>query len=236
MQDSRFRITIILLAILAVCYLLWPTYKFYSLSEDNLTQYSKSDLKKLKNDVLKLGLDLQGGMYIVLEADIPTLMIKSADKYSKNLEEIINKAAKNNTIDFFAEFKRLVDDSDIRLVRHYTDLASLRSNDAIVDELKNQKEDAINSVLEIIRNRIDEFGVSEPNIQRYGKNRIIVELAGITDSDRARSLIQKTASMEFLLVLNENLPEVLNSSVKSSSLIFSPSSNLLKILSKFFDL
>ena len=90
MQDSRFRITIILLAILAVCYLLWPTYKFYSLSKNDLIQYSESDIKKLKNNVIKLGLDLQGGMYIVLEADIPTLMIKSADRYSKKLEDIIN--------------------------------------------------------------------------------------------------------------------------------------------------
>ena len=64
--------------------------------------------------------------------------------------------------------------------------------------------------MEIIRNRIDEFGVSEPTIQKYGANRIIVELAGVQDSDRARSLIQRTASLEFTLVLNEQWESVLN--------------------------
>ena len=74
----------------------------------------------------------------------------------------------------------------------------------------NQKEQAINSVLEIIRNRIDEFGVSEPTIQKYGAYRIIVELAGVTDSNRARNLIQRTASLEFSLVLNDKWDSVID--------------------------
>ena len=170
----------------------------------------QNELNELKDRAIKLGLDLQGGMYIVLEADIPTLMIKSAKKMSPELENIINEAAKNNSADFFDEFKQLINNSDIRLVRYYTDLSTFRDNEAIINELINQRNNAISSVVEIIRNRIDEFGVSEPTIQKYGKNRIIVELAGITDSDRARNLIQKTASMEFLLVLNDRLPEVLD--------------------------
>jgi len=198
-----------MLVVLATCYLLWPTYKLYSLSDEDLSSYNKNDLKKLQDNSIRLGLDLQGGMYLVLEADIPTLMIKSANKTSKELEEIIKQASTNNTADFFDEFKRLVNQSNIRLVRYYTDLASFRDNEAIINELITRRDNAINSVVEIIRNRIDEFGVSEPTIQRYGKNRIIVELAGITDSDRARNLIQKTASMEFSLVLNERLPDVL---------------------------
>jgi len=208
MQDYRIRFTIIFLTVLAACYLLWPTYKFYSLSDKQLSSYQESELKELKDNAIKLGLDLQGGMYIVLEADISTLMIKSAKKMSPELESIINEAA-SKKVDFFDEFKRLINNSNIRLVRHYTDLSSFRDNDSIVDELRNQRNNAISSVVEIIRNRIDEFGVSEPTIQKYGKNRIIVELAGITDSDRARNLIQKTASMEFQLVVNERLPETL---------------------------
>ena len=212
-QDLRFRFTIILLSILAACYLLWPTYKFYSLSNNDLKAYSQVDLKILKDDVVKLGLDLQGGMYVVLEADIPSLLIKSMNKPSEELEDIINEAKKislSKQTDLFDEFKILIEDSNIRLIRHYTDLASFRDNESIIEELYSQKEQAINSVLEIIRNRVDEFGVSEPNIQRHGKDRIVVELAGITDSDRARNLIQKTASMEFLLVLNQKLPSILD--------------------------
>ena len=93
MQDFRLRFTIISLIILAACYLLWPTYKFYSLSNEEKSSYQEDDLEELKNNAIKLGLDLQGGMYIVLEADIPTLMIKSANKMSPKLESIINASA-----------------------------------------------------------------------------------------------------------------------------------------------
>ena len=84
MQDSRIRFTIIFSVVFAACYLLWPTYKFYSLSEQNISGLKQDELNELKDKAIKLGLDLQGGMYIVLEADIPTLMIKSAKKWLLN--------------------------------------------------------------------------------------------------------------------------------------------------------
>ena len=68
--------------------------------------------------------------------------------------------------------------------------------------LKEETDDAINRVLEILQNRVDQFGVSEPTIQKQGKHRIVVELAGIQDSERARSLLQSTALLEFYLVKN----------------------------------
>ena len=119
MQDLRIRFTIIILVILAACYLLWPTYKFYSLSNEQTSSYKQDELDELKDNAIKLGLDLQGGMYIVLEADVPTLMIKSANKMSPELKSMINSAATSNSMDFFVEFKRLVNSSDIRLVRYY---------------------------------------------------------------------------------------------------------------------
>ena len=216
LEDLRFRFTLIVLVVLAACYLLYPTYKYYySINEDDLSLYSDSSLKELKNNALKLGLDLQGGMYVVLEADVPALLIKLSNKYSEELENIINisnNLSKTNQTNFFDEFEAIIHNDNISLVRYYSNLADgRRDNKIIIKELKKRKEEAINTVLEIIRNRIDEFGVSEPNIQRYGQNRIIVELAGITDSDRARNLIQKTASMEFLLVLsNEKLNNTLD--------------------------
>ena len=68
--------------------------------------------------------------------------------------------------------------------------------------LKDEADDAINRVLEILQNRVDQFGVSEPTIQKQGKHRIVVELAGIQDSERARALLQSTALLEFYLVKN----------------------------------
>ena len=63
----------------------------------------------------------------------------------------------------------------------------------------------LDRVLEILQNRIDQFGVSEPTIQKQGKQRIVIELAGIQDSERARALLQSTALLEFYLVKNPTL-------------------------------
>ena len=77
----------------------------------------------------------------------------------------------------------------------------------ILNSIREQADDAINRVLEILQNRVDQFGVSEPTIQKQGNRRIIVELAGIQDSERARALLQSTAQLEFFLVKS---PEVTN--------------------------
>ena len=77
---------------------------------------------------------------------------------------------------------------------------------------EQEKKDAVKTALEIIRNRIDEFGVSEPSIQPVGENRIIVQLPGLKDPSRAKELIGKTALLEFkLLAESEQVEEVINS-------------------------
>ena len=205
-KDIKYRWALIVFLLLASAYLIWPTYKIYSLSEDEKTELGVSVMKELKEGAINLGLDLQGGMYVLLETDIPTLVEKLAAKSPIELQDAILEADKrsiNNQTDFFNEFLILANDRNLRLVRYYTNLATRRDNESVIDELKIQRDNAIASALEIIRNRIDEFGVSEPTIQKYGSNRIIVELAGVQDSDRARNLIQRTASLEFTLVLTE---------------------------------
>jgi preprotein translocase subunit SecD len=199
--------------LIASAYLIWPTYKVYSLSEDEKTELGVSVMKELKEGAINLGLDLQGGMYVLLETDIPTLVDKLAGKNTEELKDAIREAEKRsirNQSDFFNEFLFVANSRDLRLIRNYPNLATRRDNESVVDELKNQRDNAVASALEIIRNRIDEFGVSEPTIQKYGANRIIVELAGVQDSDRARNLIQRTASLEFTLVLNEQWEAALN--------------------------
>ena len=68
--------------------------------------------------------------------------------------------------------------------------------------MKEESDDAINRVLEILQNRVDQFGVSEPTIQKQGNDRVIIELAGIQDSERARGLLQSTALLELMIVKN----------------------------------
>ena len=212
-KDIKYRWALIVSLLIASAYLIWPTYKVYSLSEDEKTELGVSVMKELKEGAINLGLDLQGGMYVLLETDIPTLVDKLAGKNTEELKDAIREAEKRsirNQSDFFNEFLFVANSRDLRLIRNYPNLATRRDNESVVDELKNQRDNAVASALEIIRNRIDEFGVSEPTIQKYGANRIIVELAGVQDSDRARNLIQRTASLEFTLVLNEQWEAALN--------------------------
>ena len=77
-----------------------------------------------------------------------------------------------------------------------------KTKDQITEQLKLEADDAINRIIEIIQNRVDQFGVSEPTIQKQGSDRVIVELAGIQDSERARSLLQSTALLELMIVKN----------------------------------
>ena len=212
-KDIRFRWALIASLLVASAYLIWPTYKVYSLSESEKSELGVTVMKELKDGAINLGLDLQGGMYVLLETDIPKLVEKIANKKTEELRNAIQEADNrsiNNQTDFFVEFLTVANSRDLRLFRNYNNLATTRDNESVVQELKIQRDNAIASALEIIRNRIDEFGVSEPTIQKYGANRIIVELAGVQDSDRARNLIQRTASLEFTLVLNEQWEQTLN--------------------------
>ena len=75
--------------LIASAYLIWPTYKIYSLSEDEKTELGVSVMKELKEGSINLGLDLQGGMYVLLETDIPKLVEKLAAKSPIELQDAI---------------------------------------------------------------------------------------------------------------------------------------------------
>ena len=185
-------------------YTLLPTWQYQKMTENQKEDLRASGkLERIETKIIKQGLDLKGGMYIVLEADIPTLLTNLATLDDERLKVIINKAeqeSKNPDVDFFVALENNVKSDGIKLSRYYHEYGS--SLDEILLSLKDEADDAINRVLEILQNRVDQFGVSEPTIQKQGKHRIVVELAGIQDSDRARSLLQSTALLEFYLVKN----------------------------------
>ena len=197
---------LILVLLLFVSYKLWPSYQFYSLSpeqKEKSKNNSPLEFKELSKNSINLGLDLQGGMHVVLEADVPNLVKKLASNKSPELLNAIKESeirSIENRTDFFDEFNNIADQDSLPLKRLYSSLISSSRNTDVIDELRNQTENSLNSVLEIIRNRIDQFGVSEPNIQKSGNRRIIVELAGVKDPERARKLIQSTALLEFSIV------------------------------------
>ena len=183
---------------------LWPTWQYQNMSEQKKEELrTAGELEQIESRIIRQGLDLKGGMYIVLEADIPTLVGNLAPIKDERLEKLIADAeeqSNNPDKDFFTVFEANVKEEGLKLSRYYHQYGA--SLDDIMLALKDEADDAINRVLEILQNRVDQFGVSEPTIQKQGKHRIVVELAGIQDSERARALLQSTALLEFYLVKN----------------------------------
>jgi len=183
-------------------YALFPTIKYNTLSEDEKTSMEEEGiLEQLEKKTIRRGLDLQGGMHIVLEVDIPTLVENLASNKNNRFYEVFDKVKTEDEMsaeDFINRFATEAKSQDLRLNRYYMDYGS--DPVSIQAALEDEATDAINRALEILQNRVDEFGVSEPTIQKQGNRRIIVELAGIQDPDRARSLLQSTALLEFALL------------------------------------
>ena len=225
---------IIILAVLAFAiYLLYPTYKFSSMTQeqkDEMELNDKTEFLKLKSKVINLGLDLQGGMHVVLEVDVKRLLDNLAKNKTEDFNRVLDETeaeieiSDRNFIDAFRE--RLADNS-INIARFYAS-PERRTEGDVVSYLNDQTEEAVDRSLEILRNRVDEFGVSEPIIQKQGDRRIIVELAGVTDPTRVRELIGKTALLEFKLlkdnIVNKDVAEKIHNFIISK---ISPEDTLL---------
>lgn len=202
----RFIIIAVILAF--AIWALLPTLRFQSLDEAEKESLRETgELAELEGKALRQGLDLKGGIYIVLEVNLPTLLenlaVNKDRRFEKALETVQDRLKNDTNLEFFSTFANEADISGLRLLRYYYDLGS--NDEEILASLKEEADDAVNRVLEILRNRIDQFGVSEPTIQKQGNRRIIVELAGIQDPQRARALLQSTALLEFFIVKD---PEV----------------------------
>jgi preprotein translocase subunit SecD len=177
----------------------------------------------LPKDKIHLGLDLQGGTHLIMEVDTQKAVEGSLDLIASDLEDSMNA---QNT-----RFKKIARDGEDRITMVLYDKASAETVQKFVKkkypelelmppvdeggfvniqvkmtgkEAESRKDKAVAQALETIRNRIDQFGVSEPVIQREGINHIVVQLPGIKDPKRAIELIGKTARLEFKLV-DENV-------------------------------
>jgi SecD/SecF fusion protein len=159
------------------------------------------DIVKNKEKRVKLGLDLQGGMRVVLEVNTGKLLEKLAKNPDETFRAVLAEAQQESertdesVVDILA---RKFTERGIRLSRYF---GTIRDDDSeILTSLSDNAEDAVNRAVEIIRNRVDQYGVSEPSIQRQGSRRIIVELPGIAREEEAKKLLQGTALLEFRIV------------------------------------
>lgn len=218
MQGNGFKLGVIAAFFALTLYYLYPTIiwnleqrKMSTFTEEEeRTQYEMDNAEKLSNlkeNILSLGLDLQGGMHVTLEVGTPQLILELAGSNRDNeLDEVVQLAqevAEENDTDFIdemqLEFERR--DPDARLSRYYRsesqDITRRSTNDEIVAFLKIQRDAALDRAIEIIRTRVDRFGVTEPSIVKQGQSRIIVELPGVDDEERVRNLLKGTARLEF---------------------------------------
>ncbi|WP_162051714.1 protein translocase subunit SecDF [Pontibacter pamirensis] len=172
--------------------------------------YMGMTYQEVKENELGLGLDLKGGMHVVLEVS-PVEIIRSMSGNSKdpNFLKALNRAQelqKNSQARFttlFAEAYREVE-PDGRLSRIFSNTANRgrisyeSTNEEVVEVIEKEVDDAIDRSFNILRTRIDRFGVTQPNIQRLeGTGRIQIELPGIDNPDRVRNLLQGMANLEF---------------------------------------
>ena len=188
-----------------------PTYDYYSnyFGKDNFENLSS--IEELKDKSLTLGLDLQGGIHMVLELDLVDLFLNlvndeykndfsDLEKFESNLKNISKISTSLTFIDIL--FEKYDNES---LINYYSDF--IPESTEVEDELqvlksifKEKLSAKLLSSTEIIRNRVDAMGVTEPIIQTKGNNQIVIEIAGIQDTSRAEALIKNTGKLEFVVV------------------------------------
>jgi len=167
--------------------------------------------QNMPNKGIVLGLDLQGGLHLVFEVEGDKAVEITTERYASRLKELLAK--KKLTADATVsglnitvspsnpDIKKAIEDG-------FPTLAPVETGSKLVyrlsdREAKRIKDTSADQALETIRNRIDQFGVSEPTIHRQGENEIVVQLPGVKDPKRAIDLIGKTAQLEFKIVDDE---------------------------------
>ena len=167
-------------------------------------------LKECREKEINLGLDLKGGMNVTLEVSVPDILrALSGYNTSENFTSAIALANSRQTegqTDYLTLFVQAYNeiDPEAKLAAVFStfelkDKISLTSTNAeVVETLKTEIEGAINNSFNVLRTRIDRFGVVQPNIQKLEQTgRILIELPGIKEPDRVRKLLQGTANLEF---------------------------------------
>jgi len=190
--------------------------------------------KVIPTEKIHLGLDLQGGMHLILEAEADKAVESYVERIKNNLKDDLKergipagKVEREKKDQIVLEVSGEKGKWEKLLTERYSIMQELTSSPIdkgiwrvvlVLDSKQADqiKKNAIDQALETIRNRIDQFGVAEPEITLQGTDRILIQLPGIKDPERAKSLIGRTALLEFKLVdeegdleaaLKGNIPE-----------------------------
>ena len=212
-MDIKLKGTIILIVLLGALYYTFPTYKAYQSGVDPQTVENK----------VNLGLDLQGGMYLDIEIKADDAVKEILRRTAEELEDLM--------IDEQVDFIEVRQTSDSLIVemesgrkvkldqapydRFLVQFEQSEQDDLTFLKLRSEeaeliKENAVSQALEVLRNRIDSLGISEPSLQQQGVNNIVIQLPGLKDRDRAIELIGPQAILQFQLVNNNATPDSYN--------------------------
>ena len=228
MQNKGFvKVFAILLTIACVFYLSFSFVTHYHMNKaekdpEGVAHYLDSmqnekvwlgvySLKQCREMEIGLGLDLKGGMNVILEVSVPDVVKALADnKPDEAFNKAVNEAAKQQRSSqedfitlFVREYKKQVPDgklAELFATQQLKDRVNTRSSDAEVEKvLREEVKAAVNNSYNVLRTRIDRFGVVQPNIQTLEgtMGRIMVELPGIKEPERVRKLLQGSANLEF---------------------------------------
>jgi preprotein translocase subunit SecD len=231
MQNNGFKIALTVFFVTLCGWYLYPSvqnlytsYKMNSMSPEERQEYQQENyawLQQVDQNSLKLGLDLLGGMHVTMEVETGALIGQLADDRDETFNRALSAAQRRveqndgvNVIDAFVE-EFEAQSPDARLSRYFrseeANITRRSGNSEVVEYLRQQADEAVTRAIEIIRNRVDRYGVTEPNIQRQGERRIVVELPGVEDEQRIRELLKSTARLQFRLMPD---PQTLASSIQ----------------------
>lgn len=189
---------------------LYETYKdsaeYFDISKQDLEDYNK--YQSVKEHALALGLDLQGGMHLVLEINYRELMDNMAKNKDAQLSELLAEVSKRieqdpekSKEDFFNTLEQVFKEKNVLLNKYYGQRGATASD--VIAHIDSTAKKGIETTLQVLRNRIDQFGISEPSIQKQGNYRIVVELPGVKDEERAQGIVDRAAYLEFKLVAED---------------------------------
>ncbi|NPA48886.1 MAG: protein translocase subunit SecD [Thermodesulfobacteria bacterium] len=183
-------------------------------------------LKHIYGQRLKLGLDLQGGMHLVLQVDLEKAIQNALNARVKDLQQVLARKGIRVSLaesknpeeavlvfpnkDALEKAKKIIEEEfkTLRIVRVEEGQFPKLVVSLTPEQIAFIKENAVDQCLEIIRNRIDQFGVTEPVIVKQGDDKIVVQLPGVKDPERALKLIGQTAQLEFKLVDEEAMARI----------------------------
>ena len=206
-RKNLFKTVLIGLLLLWAVYALWPTIQMYTMpAEKKQAMDADGSLAAMEERAIKLGLDLQGGIYLVYEVDFPGLVRELARSADDQLDALLDecRAEMNVSSERFLDILQTkCKAQNLALSRYWGDRSD--SDGKVASYLEEQANSAVDRAMRKLRNRIDRFGVSEPDIQRQGSRRIVIALPGVMDPERAKERIGQTALLEFKMCKDSDI-------------------------------